>query len=207
MLTKDAPGIYSFEMFSPQFCSQLLEECEHYEKSGLPVTRPNSMNNYGMSLFFSFRFFWSSNRLCPHPLLAPLFPLFPLFLSSLSSLFPSLPSHPLSPSLSSHSLSSRSLSSSTGLVLNEIGFKQLMTSLMHTYIIPLASLLFPQYGGDTQDSHHSFIVRYKGEKNVFFYWQSLCHVTVLPFIPSPFFTLPPRPSNIPCCIIPIFFFF
>eukprot|EP01111_Echinosteliopsis_oligospora_P009881 TRINITY_DN2981_c0_g1_i1.p1 TRINITY_DN2981_c0_g1~~TRINITY_DN2981_c0_g1_i1.p1 ORF type:complete len:385 (-),score=104.98 TRINITY_DN2981_c0_g1_i1:12-1166(-) len=43
-------GIYSFEIFTPTFCRQLLEEVENFENSGLPVTRPNSMNNYGMVL-------------------------------------------------------------------------------------------------------------------------------------------------------------
>jgi len=45
-----APGIYSFEMLAPTYCQMLLDELEHYEASGLPVARPNSMNNYGLIL-------------------------------------------------------------------------------------------------------------------------------------------------------------
>ena len=43
-------GLYNFPLFTEQFCQKFIEEIEHYEQSGLPVTRPNSMNNYGMIL-------------------------------------------------------------------------------------------------------------------------------------------------------------
>ncbi|PRP83370.1 hypothetical protein PROFUN_09398 [Planoprotostelium fungivorum] len=43
-------GIYSFNMFTEKFCRELIEEVDHFEKSGLPVMRPNSMNNYGVVL-------------------------------------------------------------------------------------------------------------------------------------------------------------
>eukprot|EP00965_Chrysotila_dentata_P105795 3495046-Pleurochrysis_carterae.AAC.3 len=42
--------VYSFEMLTPSFCKLLLDELDNYERSGLPVTRPNSMNNYGLIL-------------------------------------------------------------------------------------------------------------------------------------------------------------
>ena len=42
--------VYSFPMFSQNFCCTLLEELRSFEKSGLPRTRPNSMNNYGLIL-------------------------------------------------------------------------------------------------------------------------------------------------------------
>eukprot|EP00966_Prymnesium_polylepis_P090364 2092814-Prymnesium_polylepis.1 len=45
-----APGIFAFELLTHAFCDQLLEEMVHYEASGLPVVRPNSMNNYGVVL-------------------------------------------------------------------------------------------------------------------------------------------------------------
>ena len=45
-----SPGIYAFDLLSSAFCEQLLCELEHYEASGLPVARPNSMNNYGIIL-------------------------------------------------------------------------------------------------------------------------------------------------------------
>lgn len=43
-----APGVYSFPLFSTQFCNLIIEESEEYAKSGLPQPRPNSMNNYGL---------------------------------------------------------------------------------------------------------------------------------------------------------------
>lgn len=43
-------GCYSFDLFKPDFCQKLLQEVEHFEKEGLPTTRPNSMNNYGLIL-------------------------------------------------------------------------------------------------------------------------------------------------------------
>jgi hypothetical protein len=48
ILKKEHDGIYSFDLLKPNFCAKLIEESEHYEKSGLPIRRPNSMNNYGM---------------------------------------------------------------------------------------------------------------------------------------------------------------
>merc|ERR1712137_221140 len=51
LLHKESPtGIYSFNLFTEQFCKELVEEIEHYEQSGLPASRPNSMNNYGLIL-------------------------------------------------------------------------------------------------------------------------------------------------------------
>jgi len=43
-------GIYSFTMFTETFCRELIEEVESFESSGLPILRPNSMNNYGVVL-------------------------------------------------------------------------------------------------------------------------------------------------------------
>lgn len=40
--------MYSFELFSEEFCGLFLEELDNYYASGLPVHRPNSMNNYGV---------------------------------------------------------------------------------------------------------------------------------------------------------------
>jgi len=40
--------VVSFEMFRPSFCEALVEELLHYEACGMPVTRPNSMNAYGV---------------------------------------------------------------------------------------------------------------------------------------------------------------
>jgi len=43
-------GLYTFPMFRPQFCKMFIEEIKHFQGSGLPVTRPNSMNRYGLVL-------------------------------------------------------------------------------------------------------------------------------------------------------------
>lgn len=45
---EEAHGIYSFDMFQPMFCRMFLEELDNYYASGLPIRRPNSMNNYGI---------------------------------------------------------------------------------------------------------------------------------------------------------------
>mmetsp|Transcript_24608 Transcript_24608/g.68488 ORF Transcript_24608/g.68488 Transcript_24608/m.68488 type:complete len:370 (-) Transcript_24608:460-1569(-) len=45
---EESPGIYSFEMFQPNFCDMFLKELDNYYASGLPIRRPNSMNNYGI---------------------------------------------------------------------------------------------------------------------------------------------------------------
>jgi len=51
MMREELPGlVFSFPMFSVPFCEMLLEEVEAYEGSGMPVQRPNSMNNYGLIL-------------------------------------------------------------------------------------------------------------------------------------------------------------
>lgn len=47
---EEASGIFSFPLMSKKFCQMLMDEVEHYVASGLPVSRPNSMNNYGLIL-------------------------------------------------------------------------------------------------------------------------------------------------------------
>ncbi|KAM9961216.1 hypothetical protein ACTFIR_004053 [Dictyostelium discoideum] len=42
--------IYSFRIFTMEFCTKLLEEMENFKNTGLPTARPNSMNNYGAVL-------------------------------------------------------------------------------------------------------------------------------------------------------------
>eukprot|EP01095_Lingulamoeba_sp_RSL-Kostka_P013520 TRINITY_DN5631_c1_g1_i1.p1 TRINITY_DN5631_c1_g1~~TRINITY_DN5631_c1_g1_i1.p1 ORF type:complete len:364 (+),score=105.61 TRINITY_DN5631_c1_g1_i1:133-1224(+) len=41
-------GIYILPFFTKDFCVKFLEEIDNFETSGLPVNRPNSMNNYGV---------------------------------------------------------------------------------------------------------------------------------------------------------------
>jgi len=49
MLREEVPGkVFSFAMMTLDFCEMLLSELQAYEASGLPVARPNSMNNYGV---------------------------------------------------------------------------------------------------------------------------------------------------------------
>ena len=39
---------YSLPFVSEEFCDLFLEELDHYHTTGLPISRPNSMNNYGI---------------------------------------------------------------------------------------------------------------------------------------------------------------
>lgn len=48
LLRKETEGIYSFDVFTEEFCRKLLDEVDNYFDTGLPVRRPNSMNNYGL---------------------------------------------------------------------------------------------------------------------------------------------------------------
>ena len=43
-------GLYAGKMFTDAFCAMFVEEIESFERSGMPLTRPNSMNNYGIIL-------------------------------------------------------------------------------------------------------------------------------------------------------------
>lgn len=48
LLHKEVDGVFSFPMFNLLFCDKFLEEVDNYFASGLPIRRPNSMNNYGL---------------------------------------------------------------------------------------------------------------------------------------------------------------
>ena len=93
IIREEAEGIFSFPFLSKEFCKTLIDEVDHYNECGLPVKRPNSMNNYGI-------------------------------------------------------------------ILNEIGMANVITSLQRRYLQPLARLLFP-VEGSSFDNHHSFIVQYE----------------------------------------------
>jgi hypothetical protein len=45
-----SPGVFAFDMFTPEFCDTLAAELEAFERSSLPKSRPNSMNKYGVIL-------------------------------------------------------------------------------------------------------------------------------------------------------------
>lgn len=42
--------VYSFDLLADDYCKRFLEEVDHFQSFGLPVIRPNSMNNYGLIL-------------------------------------------------------------------------------------------------------------------------------------------------------------
>ena len=46
-----AAEVYSFSLFTDEFCDQLTAELDHIEASPVPKGRPNSMNNYGVSMW------------------------------------------------------------------------------------------------------------------------------------------------------------
>lgn len=48
LLEPESEGVYSFELFSAEFCKMFLDEMENYRSSGLPSRRVNSMNRYGL---------------------------------------------------------------------------------------------------------------------------------------------------------------
>jgi len=51
LVTKESnTQIFSLQVFNPRFMAMFVEEIENFERSGLPVSRPNSMNNYGVIL-------------------------------------------------------------------------------------------------------------------------------------------------------------
>jgi hypothetical protein len=50
-MQEDCPGVFSFDVFQPEFCRRLMADIRLYEASDLPKTRPNSMNNYGLIVF------------------------------------------------------------------------------------------------------------------------------------------------------------
>merc|ERR1719199_1967065 len=51
LLNEELPGeVFSFPIFTAEFCDLLLAEVFNFYASGLPASRPNSMNNYGIIL-------------------------------------------------------------------------------------------------------------------------------------------------------------
>ncbi|KAG8457468.1 hypothetical protein KFE25_003772 [Diacronema lutheri] len=43
-----APGVFSLALFTPALCGLLLDELRGFERTGLPASRPNSMNRHGV---------------------------------------------------------------------------------------------------------------------------------------------------------------
>eukprot|EP01130_Rhizamoeba_saxonica_P015846 TRINITY_DN7180_c0_g1_i2.p1 TRINITY_DN7180_c0_g1~~TRINITY_DN7180_c0_g1_i2.p1 ORF type:complete len:428 (-),score=83.20 TRINITY_DN7180_c0_g1_i2:42-1325(-) len=52
LLTRESreSKLFSFQLFTKEFCDKFLQEIEHFEKTSPVVNRPNSMNNYGVIL-------------------------------------------------------------------------------------------------------------------------------------------------------------
>ncbi|XP_077996401.1 2-oxoglutarate and iron-dependent oxygenase domain-containing protein 2-like [Glandiceps talaboti] len=50
LTTEHAEQVYSFPVFTEQFCQEFMEEISHFENTDLPKGRPNTMNNYGILL-------------------------------------------------------------------------------------------------------------------------------------------------------------
>lgn len=56
LVNMDEPirGVFTFDLLRPEFCRELLDEAEAYqtwaEANGVELSRPNSMNNYGLLL-------------------------------------------------------------------------------------------------------------------------------------------------------------
>lgn len=46
----DAEKVYSFQVFTPEFCKKFIEEISNFENTDLPKGRPNTMNNFGVLL-------------------------------------------------------------------------------------------------------------------------------------------------------------
>lgn len=77
VLEEEVPGrVFSFEMLDESFCARLLAELKAYEASGLPVHRPNTMNNYGVIVnqIGMKALMDSLQRTCVQPLARLLFP-------------------------------------------------------------------------------------------------------------------------------------
>merc|ERR1711920_776027 len=45
---EEAWEVFSFAIFTSEFCEMFVEELYRFYESGLPARRPNSMNNYGV---------------------------------------------------------------------------------------------------------------------------------------------------------------
>lgn len=50
-------------------------------------------------------------------------------------------------------------------VRSQIGLAQLLEGLMQEYIVPVARVLFPQWGGGSLDSLHAFTIQYSANED------------------------------------------
>eukprot|EP00448_Togula_jolla_P017369 CAMPEP_0170593868 /NCGR_PEP_ID=MMETSP0224-20130122/13692_1 /TAXON_ID=285029 /ORGANISM="Togula jolla, Strain CCCM 725" /LENGTH=364 /DNA_ID=CAMNT_0010917879 /DNA_START=41 /DNA_END=1135 /DNA_ORIENTATION=- len=47
LLRMPRQGLFIFDVLTPTFCGELVEELDHFKASGLPKTAPNTMNRHG----------------------------------------------------------------------------------------------------------------------------------------------------------------
>lgn len=74
-VTEEAAGVFSFPLLTDDACEMLIEEVEHFQETGLPARRPNSMNNYGLVLNeIGLRPTLSALQTTIHPLALAVFP-------------------------------------------------------------------------------------------------------------------------------------
>jgi hypothetical protein len=48
LVTMIGPGIFAFDLFTPEFCDLLVQEVNAFEATALPCRRPNTMNRLGL---------------------------------------------------------------------------------------------------------------------------------------------------------------
>jgi len=48
LMNEISPGIYAFDLFTPEFCTLLINEIDAFEATTLPRRRPNTMNRLGL---------------------------------------------------------------------------------------------------------------------------------------------------------------
>jgi hypothetical protein len=151
ILIAHSPGVFTFNMLKPAFCSMMLEEVEHFEKwaqdAKVKVMRPNTMNNYG-AVLDDIGMENMLNELMTrylNPMAAG---------ASLSCLFAALYFEPLVCLL---------LFSIPFCGVWILGF--LLPSLKVTFSCQSA-VLFPNVGGSSLDSHHGFVVEYAMDRDL-----------------------------------------
>lgn len=75
LVEERARQIFSFPLLRDDCCDRLIEEIEHFQTTGLPARRPNSMNNYGLILNeIGLRHSLDALQALIHPLARSLFP-------------------------------------------------------------------------------------------------------------------------------------
>jgi len=53
-----------------------------------------------------------------------------------------------------------------GIIIDELGYRSAIESLMKKYVLPISSLFYSDYYGSSLDDHHCFMVRYKQGEDI-----------------------------------------